>query len=212
MKNMLKRSLVLVFISAALCSYSQEIQTLFRQDTLRSSGGYGAITNKFTKINGHYANLTGVYGGWYVNHHFTLGLSAASLTNNLRVPEEYSAVPGSNLSYQYVQFGLFTEYVVASSRMVHLNVQLMSGTGFTTQYRRYDWDFHEDRHDFDDIYDTNWFVVVEPGLNVEINLLKWMRLSTGVSYRTALGSDGIGIKDKDISGGSIDVGLKFGKF
>lgn len=213
MKNLLKLSLVLILALSSLHSYSQEIKTLFKKDSTNSHGGYGAINSKFTRINGDFAHLAEIYGGWYINHKFTLGISGAATTNNLRVPEQDRAVPGEKLSYQYVQFGLFTEYVLASNRAVHLSAQLMSGTGLTVQYQRYDWD-HEDRyhHNEDDIHDTNWFTVIEPGVNAEFNVLKWMRFCTGVSYRASFGSDGLGLKDKDISGISLNAGFKFGKF
>ena len=71
----------------------------------------------------------------------------------------------------------------------------------------------DDDYDFDDeSHDTNWFVVTEPGINVEINVFKWMRLCPGISYRAAFGSEGMGLEDQDINGTSMNVSLKFGKF
>src|SRR6187431_2071722 len=69
---------------------SQEIQTLFR-GSHAESGGYGAISNKFTTIRGQFANIVEVYGGWYVDHSLLIGLSASAVTNNLPVPLQYSA-------------------------------------------------------------------------------------------------------------------------
>ncbi|HEY5690690.1 MAG TPA: hypothetical protein VIS49_04455 [Cyclobacteriaceae bacterium] len=64
----------------------EEIHTVFKKNPVRSSGGYGAISNKFTSIGGQYANLVEMYGGWYVNHKFLLGLSGSATTNNIPVP------------------------------------------------------------------------------------------------------------------------------
>ncbi|HEY5823352.1 MAG TPA: hypothetical protein VIT44_03245 [Cyclobacteriaceae bacterium] len=213
MKTIPKLSVILILLLSCFHSYSQEIKTLFKKDGTNSHGGYGAISNKFTRIGGDFANLAEIYGGWYINHKFTLGLSGAAVTNNLHVPEQYRAVPGEELSYQYAQFGLFTEYVLASNNVVHLTAQLTSGAGFTTQYQRYNWD-DQDEYDYDDgdIHDMNWFTIIEPGVNVEFNVLKWMRFCTGVSYRASFGSNGLGLKDKDISGVSLNAGFKFGKF
>lgn len=208
-----KFAFALLFLSVSTISYSQEIKTLFKGDSTRSHGGYGAISNKFTRINGNFANMTGLYGGWYINHQFTLGLSGSAVNSNLRVPEQYSTVPGTKMSYLYAQFGLFTEYVLASNRAVHLTAQLFAGPGFTTQYQRFDFD-DEDRFDYDDdeFHDTKWFTVIEPGVNAEFNVFKWMRFTTGVSYRQTFNSNGLGMKDKDLSGLSLDAGFKFGKF
>jgi hypothetical protein len=187
----------------------QEIQTVFRQGA--PSGGYGAITNKFSMINGQFANIAGISGGWYVNHWFMIGVGAAATTNNLPVPIQYSADPSRNLSYQYGQFGLATEYVIGSGKAVHLAFSLFSGAGFTLQYERYN---HFDNYNYSNrqVHNENWFFVAEPGVQLEINLLKWMRFSPGVSYRTVVGSKADGLRDQDLSNVSYNATLKFGKF
>ena len=82
----------------------QEIKTVFKG--AKSSGGYGALTNKFSYIDGQYANIVGVYGGWYVNHKFLLGIGANAMTNYMAVPIDASVNPLLDLSYGYVDFGL----------------------------------------------------------------------------------------------------------
>lgn len=193
----------LVFISQL--AWCQEIATLFRSDGYRSSGGYGAVGSKLTRLGKNFAHLTNVYGGWYVNHKFTLGLSVAALTSDVIVPVEYRVNPQSLMSYQYAQIGLFTEYVIASNKAVHFNVQLFAGPGFSSQHKRFE-------YDVDDLFEKNRFTVIEPGANAEFNLLKWMRLTTGVSYRSAFGSSSGGLSIKDFNAASVNVGLKFGKF
>lgn len=205
--------LILVFASSAL--YAQDeaepIQTVFKGSRW-SSGGYGAITNSFTTIRGEYANLVGVYGGWFINRRFLLGIGGAALTNDIRVPEQYNTTPGETMSYEYGQFGLVTEYVLGSNKAFHLTFTMLAGAGFTVQYNRHDWDddhYHED-HDYN--HDENFFTVIEPGVQAEVNLLRWLRFSPGISYRKTFGSDGLGMDDKDLSNISYNVTLKFGKF
>jgi hypothetical protein len=203
MKTNLKFFTALFVLFSTLSSYGQEIETL----SGNHSGGYGAKTSKFTKIGGKYAHMAGLYGGWYINHKFMIGAEAAFLTNDIKVPQQYSAYPGTNMNYGYGQFGLMTEYVTASSKVFHIGFQLFSGTGYTTQYER------KNSHDeYKNAKDTNWFLVTEPGVNVEINVLRWMRFCTGLSYRAAFGSDATGLKDNDINGTSLNLSLKFGKF
>lgn len=170
------------------------------------------MTNKFTTIDGRYANLVEVYGGWYINHRFLIGLAAAGVTNDIPVPPEFSANPGKALSYEYGHVGLMTEYVIASRRRVHIALQLFNGAGFTMQYQR-----HYPEHDFaddhsGDTYDHDWFYVVEPGIAVEVNVFRWMRFSPGVSYRAAINSHGLGLSDESLSAMSYNLTLKFGKF
>lgn len=191
---------------------AQDIETVFRGSNGVSIGGYGAMSNKFTKIRGEYANFVEVYGGVYLNHRFLLGIGGGATTNNLPVPERYSAIPGAKLSYEYGQCGLVTEYVIGSIRAVHLVAHLFTGAGFTLQYDRYhDWS-DEYFDDFDDHNDENWFVVAEPAIQVEINLFRWARLSPGISYRTTFGSEGLGLEDSDLSNISYNATLKFGRF
>jgi len=183
------------------------VKTIFKGN-LRSSGGYAALTNKFTTIRGDYANLGGFYGGWYINHKLMIGIGTAATTNNIKVPTQFSTDPNQNRTYQYGQFGLVTEYVMNSDKPIHLAFHLFGGAGFTLQYQRDDWDHNSHNN----VSDENWFVVAEPGIQLEINLFKWMRLSPGVSYRATFGSDGRGMDDSDLRGVSYNATVKFGKF
>ena len=191
---------------------NNHIQTVFKGGT-HSITGYGAITNKFTYIGGEFANLVGAYGGVYINHQFMIGGGAAAMTNNLSVPTEYSTNPLRDMSYEYGQVGLIMEFAPASNKAVHLAFSLFSGAGFTLQHERTDWDDHHDDFDFDeDVKDENWFFVLEPGVQFEVNVFKWMRFSPGISYRAAFQSDGIGMRDSDISNVSYNATMKFGRF
>jgi hypothetical protein len=201
-------SIALIFTSISTFAQDGSVRTVFKRGVM-SSGGYGAVTNQFTTIRGKFANISGLYGGWFINHRFMIGAALASTTNNVHVPQQYSADPLRSLSYEYGQFGLMTEYVVASDKPVHLVFNLFSGAGFTLQYERNT--FHNTSYP-ENVHDQNWFFVAEPGVQVEMNLFKWMRVSPGISYRRSFGSNGIGLDDKDISGLSYSATLKFGKF
>lgn len=208
MKTITTSILILLAITVTTTLQAQEIRTLFGRP--HTSGGYGAVSNKFTTINGKYANLAEFYGGWYVNHRFLIGIEGAALTSNLRVPEQYSINPGIDMSYQYGQFGLMTEYVLWSNRSVHFVVNMVSGVGFTVQYERYG----RNQWDTPSTYtgDENWFVVAEPGAQLELNLLKWLRFSPGISYRKVWGSDATGLNDAGLSSVSYNATIKIGKF
>jgi hypothetical protein len=54
--------------------------------------------------------------------------------------------------------------------------------------------------------------VVEPGLEVEINVTRFFKIGLGASYRLVRQSDLITVSDKDLSGFSGGLSLKFGKF
>lgn len=208
-------SFTFIFCLAALTStFAQNNQTIFQNRGIHRSGGYAAISNKFTRINGDFANMAEIYGGWFINQRFMLGIGAAATTNHIPVPLDKQTFPGRKMTYQYGQFGLMTEYVFASTRKVHFTANLLTGAGFTMQYDRrdvedWDWDDFDDRYDEDD---AKCFFVMEPGVQAEFNLLKWMRFSPGVSYRKAFNAKGNGLTDGDLSNISYNLTLKFGRF
>lgn len=201
---------VLVLLSHS-SQAQEEVKALFPRSGLRHSGGYGAIVNKFTTIDGEFANITEVYGGWFINRRFMIGAGGGATTNRITVPDQWKAIDNEDLSYEYGQFGLVTEYVIGSNKAIHAVLHLMTGAGFTLQYIRQhynDYDYRE--NDFRT--DVNWFMVAEPGVQVEINLFRWMRFSPGVSYRFVQNSKFEGLPDDALSGASVNLALKFGKF
>lgn len=223
MKTLLNRLLLLLMLSSPVPGFTQddtdrsespyEIKTIFRTGKF-TSGGYAALSNKFTTINGKFANMPEFYGGWFVNHKFLIGIGAAATTNNIKVPYEYRTLPEVDMSYQYGQVGLMLEYTLWSHRALHFAFQFFNGGGFTVQYQRgeYAGDHYWDDYGYDDEHDANFFFVTEPGVKVELNVFRWMRFCPGVSYRLAYGSEGIGLSDKDLSAPSMNFTLKFGKF
>jgi hypothetical protein len=207
-----------IFLFLRFDAFGQEenshvIRTIFSNRGPSASGGYLAATNKFTTINGNYANIVELYGGWYINHRWLIGVGAAASTNNLPVQKQHSVNPAYDMSYEYGQCGLMTEYVIGSNRAVHLAVQLFTGGGFTLQYQREDLQHDDYWSGFEDYdHDENWFAVAEPGVKVEVNVFRWLRFSPGVSYRIAYGSGGSGLSDESLGGTNVNMTLKFGKF
>ena len=214
------KNLSLAFLLTLLCSslsYAQETETTTTNEkpAKRPASYFGSITNKFTIINGEYANIAEVYGGWVFNRKLMLGLGAAALTNNIIVPDRFSSEPGEQLSYMYAQGGIVAEYIPRTDKKFHLVYHLFSGLGFTDQYERSDYmdDFFEDVfEDDEDDDERNLFFVAEPGVQLEINILKWLRVAPGITYRATIGSDGLGLNNNDLSNVSFNFGLKIGKF
>jgi hypothetical protein len=98
---------------------------------------------------------------------------------------------------------------MGSNRAAHLVFHLFTGAGYTVQYDR---DFSDAGNTHQSLYDQNWFMVAEPGLQLELNLFRWMRLSPGISYRQTYDSQGRGLDDTALSHWTYSATLKFGKF
>src|SRR6478736_3099378 len=196
----------LLFIGNAASAQS-EIQTLFGKG--KSVGGYGALSNKFTAIGGTYANMVEAYGGVYLNKRLMIGGAAAATTNYIAVPSEYSIDPSKRMSYEYGQLGMMTEYVFGSDKAIHVAFSFFAGAGFTLQYERPEWN-HETSYDYPNYTGAeDTFFVAEPGVQLEVNVFKWMRFSPGVSYRATYGSHAVGLSDTDLSKISYNATLKF---
>lgn len=211
MKKHLHCLIMLSLLLAGQNLSAQTVETLFKTNGETHSGAYGAVSNKFTTIGGQFANMPELYGGWFINKKFLLGLEGAATTNFIPVPTSFSESPSSRMSYQYVQFGLLTEYVAMSDKKVHFTANLLTGSGLTLQYQR-EGRFDDRFDDLEYVGNPNFFFLMEPGVQVELNLLKWMRFSPGISYRKTFGSNARGLSDKDLSNLSYNITFKFGKF
>ncbi len=192
---------VLLVMAATLLAHAQE-QTLLGEGKMEY-GGYGGPVVKFTSINGNAAVLVGGKGGWIINHTFILGGAGYGLVNNV------DARVASPLGEPYVDFGyggLTLEGIVCSDQLVHLSVETLIGGG-TVGFRN-DWTNY-DRHD-DRTYDGVF--VLEPGVNVQLNVASWFRADIGGSYRYVSGVSIPASSNADLRGFAGSLSLRFGKF
>ena len=209
----MKTRIVLTNLLLAIIPFTaaaQEVQSIFAPG--KDTGGYGAISNKFTYIGGEFANICEVYGGVLINRRWMVGLAFAGTTNDIRVPLEYSVDPINPMTYQYGQGGLKIERVFNSNRPIHFVINMFTGVGFSAQYNRNEWYDYNYNNPSTSLHDENWFYVLEPGAQLEMNLFRWMRLSPGISYRQTYGSDGLGLSDGNLSDWTYNITLKFGGF
>lgn len=201
--------LVLGFEALAQDKAPDEIKTIFKSS--KGSGGYAALSNKFTSIQGSFANMPEVYGGWFVGKKLLIGIGGGATTNYIPVPLAESSRPTQRMSYLYGQAGLVNEWVIASNSPIHPVLHVFNGAGFTLQYNRPRWDELDNTPYHEEVDDINWYYVCEPALQVELNLFKWMRLSPGLSYRFAYDNSKRAL-NKNVSGPSLSLAMKFGKF
>ena len=167
------------------------------------SGGFGGPVLKVTEFNGDVGLLVGGRGGWIINHTFVLGGGGYGLTTDIDAPMRYHYL---NVGYG----GGIVEYIVLSDKLIHFSVNTLIGAGGVNYRERY-WDWDDDLDlDLDDADD---FFVVEPGVDLMLNVAPVFRVGVGVSYRHVYGIDELkGLSDSDMSGLSTTFTFKFGKF
>lgn len=191
-------SITLLTALLSLTAIAQD-QTLLNNST--ESGFYGAFFTKFGNINGETGTFMGGQLLWVLDHKVAIGGKGYALINQVDIPELI------NTKLEFGCYGGLIEYIIASDKLIHLNVNTMIGAG-SVRYSVKDW--QEDHSDID--FSEDVLFVVEPGLDAELNIHKNLRIGIGVYYRIVSNVDYAGLSAKDLNGFSGQVTLKIGKF
>jgi hypothetical protein len=178
----------------------QQHETLIKGKTRH--GFFGGLVMKYTKVNGEYGMMTGFRGGWIINQAFSIGIAGYGWLNGAEDYWQDHWFDDSGLQMGYG--GLYLEGIVKSNKVIHFTTGLLLGAGGVGKH----WDDH---HHFD-IWDGDAFWVIEPEINLMINVAKFFRVGFGASYRFCNGIDEGELRNKDLSGLAGMLTLKFGKF
>jgi hypothetical protein len=210
----MKRTLLATFLCAA-CFASRvpaQEQTLFGTNGPVSHGGFGGPVTKITQVNGETVTLGGVRGGWVINHSLSLGLGGYGLGQEVAIPDVarnlYKNPDGSfrDLKLIFGYGGFETEYTGNWESLLHYTAGMLIGAGNV--------EYAQDNDNWDDgdfnVHDSVF--VLEPSVNGELNVTRWMRINTGVSYRFVSGVNTVGLNDDDFGGFAGVITFKFGKF
>jgi hypothetical protein len=201
--NLTKGILVMMVILVSLASEASAQDQDSTKSLFRSNVNVSEIWTPEVKINsiqGDVGTLIGFYGGAVFNRSVLLGISG-----------------GLNLSHPRVNYGYFGalgQYIYKPASLLHCSGQLLIAYGTTKDY--------EDPKS--GLLDNFWnisgagFFMMEPGINLELNLSKRLTLVTGISYRYVTGLDESDenvqithVTNKDLSGINFNIGLKFKK-
>ena len=185
-----------------------DMETLIPTDDF-TSGGFGALVIKVGPVDGDAGIFVGGRGGWVINRTFVIGGGGYGFTDMNYAPTGTQRDTGIAFGYG----GLELEYLIASHKMIHGTVITHIGAGgFTVVERTSNGDYYGNGRG---LYSAACFVF-EPSVNVEVNILSWLRLAVGVGYRFVTGIDAvIGGKtyDNGTMSGVFGVGqIKFGPY
>lgn len=182
----------------------EKIQTLFGEDT--DNGGYGAVMFNYSNINDDDAFLFGMRGGWLIDHVLTVGLGGYGFISNVEW-DNMNDQPDHFLSGGYG--GLLIEPVLFPRKPVHLAFPILIGGGGMAMVQNHspDGDWDEWNVDY-----AGAFFVFEPGLELELNLARAMRVAFAVTYRLTQDLNLGDIDDDALRGFNFGLALKFGEF
>ncbi|MCK9421506.1 MAG: hypothetical protein M0Q38_02805 [Bacteroidales bacterium] len=186
-------------------------------------GYFIEIDGGFTRFGHKSVFLPGMSMGLILNHHWTVGLTGTFIGNpmGMRFHNKYYNNDrdstgfnrhGHNLSGGYG--GVLLEYTLFPKSRIHVAFPLMLGSG-TLSYSHRDHD-----NDTTFLYDEghhhhmsgNHFFVIEPGVRVECNVIKTLRIGFGISYRYAPDLGHFRAPSDLINQFNAKLSLRFGKF
>ena len=192
---------------------SGELQTIFGGSTQPAVGWFIGIDQGYTQFDSKDVWMCGLNFGMVIDHRLSLGLAGHGWTrrDDMYYPQ-VTDTAGAYLEGGYG--GLLVEYTLFPQAPVHVTFPVLIGGGgasYVSDKEYLEWD--EDEWDTEHcVIDDDVFFVVEPGVRAEINLLKFMKLNAGISYRFVDGLQMVNTSDNMMNNFNATVGLKFGKF
>jgi len=158
------------------------------------SGWFVSPTFGTTGWGGALEYSPGLRGGIYLNQRLAIGLAVNGLANG----DSHLGANGGGSFGTYG--GLLLQYVVQSNRLAHVTFESTIGDGH--------WCASDDNHDCA----GKRFIVFEPAANLELNVARHVRFTTGLGYRFAVAGSGDGPSSRDMSSLVVRSGLIFGSF
>jgi hypothetical protein len=185
---------VLLVLSMIWNASAQSATTVFGKGGPKVVGAYGVAAQKFSSIDGQFANLIGGYGGVLFDSDLMVGAGAFALLNGQSIDIEGDQNTSRHITYT----GLLVEKTFQSEKVIHFTSNLLAGAAFIgEQYKEPDGGQYA--------IGSRGAFVLEPSVNAEVNLAQWFRVGAGMSYRWVAG-------ESVYSAPTAIVSLKFGNF
>lgn len=203
--------LLIAMLSTANAQDNQnEYRSIFnkKSDRKTSHGGYGSFGVGYTNIDEKDAILLNFKGAWVINHSISLGFAGTGFFNNL------SKNPNNTEKYLGGGYGgFFFEPILLAKSPVHLTFPILIGGGGVSTIPQNYWDWDDSYYPYD--YDI--FFLVEPGVELEFNMVKFFRVALGASYRWTNGiilqeSADLSVAPDALDGFNFYMNFKFGKW
>ncbi len=198
---------------ALLCGVSSRVAA--QQDAVligKSSGfrGYIELGNAAGPLNGGTGVLPSAFAELILGRYFTIGFGCVGLANKLALPRALSP-RGDFIDFEYG--GLTLGARIAPSRVVHVTGRVLIAVGgLSLREREEPITPGAPRTPVSATRDDR-VMVIEPEAGLEVNLTHWMRLGVTGSYRITRYTDAAFLaSDRNLSGGSGRVSLRFGRF
>jgi hypothetical protein len=205
MKTMKKTAIILICWASTLAVCAQDtvtkqtsksnsdIHTLFGNGHGRCNipiGYFFELSGGYTQFGNNNVFLPGMSLGIILNHNWAFGATGSFIGNfyGLHINDVYYDSASTSMHGAYLHGGyggLLLEYTLFPNSRVHVAFPLMIGGGYMyysdqtnhhdSAYSHHSWHTHSISDDY--------FFAIEPGVRVEFNMIKKLRIGLGVSYR-----------------------------
>jgi hypothetical protein len=196
------------------------MKTLFGKNGEKiEHGGWGGFTVGYTRLADKNAFISGGKGGWLINHSFTLGLAGYGFFSNIDYNGQYQPTI-DNYSLGGGYGGLLIEPVIAPFNPIHISIPVLIGGG--SSFVMDEMNYHGGNNGWDNYGSYGSFFVLEPGIDIEVNVVKFFRIALSLSYRytsdldlsyySILGEKEFSVPSDAFRGFNVGLTMKFGKF
>ena len=211
MKKQFLLTLAAVLLLASQIVAQDTTHTLLKLTRPQYLGLYVAPEVQYGQLNSGFTPFGGASAMLMIGKRFAIGVTAQrSLT------ESYSPKGVSPLYLQGAFGGLKMEYTAKPNAAIHVTFPLVIGAGFASVDSTLNSGGHFENHMTrnGDHFSDNTFVVIQPGIQVEANLIRYAKVFVGANYRVAIANTGnaANIPSNTLSGVSVNAGLKLGLF
>lgn len=192
---------------------------------------------QYSMLAGQFTPMAGVSGMIHFNKKFGIGAAAYSTLAENFAPTSLNATKALALNTMYG--GLKLEFTPRPDAKVHVSFPLLVGVGMAqvdslNSHDGQEHDYHmdpvtgleNDQEDYDnhkgthDYGGTDYFVI-QPGVNLEVNLIRYVKFTLGASYRivptvskgdaNTVAADPV-LTASQLSGLNVTAGLRIGLF
>jgi hypothetical protein len=162
---------------------------------------------------------------WIINHGIGIGIGGYGFANDLQFDQNSNNSNLSDYALAGGYGGLTIEPILWAKQPVHVSFPILIGAGGVAAISDYYWSTSHSHDDYNYYAeDAEAFFVVEPGVEIELNMVKFFRIAIGGYYRFTsnvslfneyFDDNGSWVSEElnpELSGFSVGMTLKFGKF
>jgi hypothetical protein len=217
MKKFLSLTLFVVFSAVSCFAQQDTMHTLIKSAKIKYLGFYVAPEFQYGQAGGAFNSYVGSSAMFLLNKKLAIGVTATTNTQ-----ADFSPTSVSPLLLRSTFGGAKLEYTFRPNSPVHFTIPLVIGYGsartdsaiYTVKTPKGKGNQGENNGFGRNNGNNAEYFVIQPGLQVEANLVRFIKLYAGVNYRLGFPNETVvsPLSKTSMTGLSANVGLKVGLF